>query len=144
MCSIQVFQRTLIVFSVIEVGRVVLAILYIDDPNYEAIFKAFMSPFIIFAAFGSRLVYLSIKDITLLGNALTFWLCVTFLYIAFSYALYGCILNCESRAGSGLYSLFTSFPLETLGAIFVFFGSLKFVFIAIWALLSKDEQNFDS
>ena len=123
----------LTVIALVEGVGVIRAIQYAENPSEEAIFRASVSPVVYFAVFGIRLVYLSVLRLTLSGTSITWWLCATSAYLAFSFAYYGCLLNCDPKASYAIYDIFSSFPLEIAGMLFIVLGSFRFVITAVWA-----------
>jgi hypothetical protein len=130
----------LTVIAIVEGFGVIRAIQYAENPSEEAIFRAGVSPVVFFAAFGVRLVYLTALKLTLVGSSITWWLCVASYYFATSYSMYGCLLNCEprtTRISFGIYDLFSAFPLETAGMLFILLGSFRFLITAVLAFPSR-------
>ena len=109
-------------------------------PESGLVFDALISPLLIFAFFVVRLIYLSLGKITLLWNFLTFSLCVLFWHITSSYSMHRCWINCPENTVPVTYDMLFSFPLVTVGLVFVFFGAIKFLLIAFFASLPVNEQ----
>lgn len=128
----------LTVISVLESGRVFVAIYGSESfPASGLVFDALISPLLIFTFFVIRLIYLSLGKITLLWNFLTFSLCVFFWHITSSYSMHRCWINCPENTVPATYDMLSSFPLVTVGLVFVFFGAIKFLLIAFLALLPR-------
>jgi len=127
----------LFVISVVEGFGAIRAFQNAEDPSEEALFRALISPVVFFAIFGLRLVYLALMRLTLIGTSITWWLCVAGSHSASSYALYGCFLNCDPNASYPIYDLFSSFPLEVAGMLFIVLGLFRFLITAAWAFELK-------
>ena len=132
----------LTVIAIVEGFGVLRAIQYVENPSEEAIIRASVSPVVFFAAFGLRLVYLTALKLTLVGTSITWWLCAACSYIATSYSMYGCLLNCEPLKGEprisfGIYDLFSALPLETAGMLFILLGSFRFLITAVLSFPSR-------
>lgn len=131
----------LTVIAIVEGFGVIRAIQYAENPSEEAIIRASVSPVVFFAAFGLRLVYLTALKLTLVGTSITWWLCAACSYLATSYSIYGCLLNCEprtTRISFGIYDLFSALPLETAGMLFILLGSFRFLITAVLAFPSRE------
>ena len=129
----------LIVIAIVEGVGVIRAIQHAENPSDDAIFRASVSPVVFFTVFGMRLGYLIFLKLTFIGTSITWWLCTICCYLAGSYAFYGCLLNCEPRTSFGIYDLFSSFPLEVAGMLFIVLGSFRFLITAVCACASRYE-----
>jgi hypothetical protein len=115
------------VIAIVESIRVFRFILIAEEPSGEAILRAFVSPILFLVVFGTRFAYLNVKQIRFLGTALTWWVCAMTVHAASSFSMYGCVLNCDPNASYPIYDMFSMFPLESAGVLFIFFCPIRFL-----------------
>ena len=115
------------VIAIVESIRVFRFILIAEELSGDAILRSLVSPILFLVVFGTRFVYLNVKQMRFLGTALTWWVCAITVHAASSFSMYGCVLNCDPNASYAVYDMFSMFPLESAGVLFIFLSPIRFL-----------------
>lgn len=125
-----------IALAIVEGVRVITAIQLAEDLSYEAVWSGSVPPVLFVLAFGGRFLYLLKQKYGIAGLSVTWWSCVFALLLS-EYALHKCLFDCGPSFA--IYDLFSGAPLQTVGSLFLFFGTIKYCVIAGFAAVGNRE-----